>query len=76
MQRLQFVCAFKRSVMKINGSFFLKQREINLYNKKYLSRRTIIILLAIRVFMKIYLLLLGLYLIVNFAEFITKIIMH
>jgi len=62
--------------MKINGSFFLKQREINLYNKKYLSRRTIIILLAIRVFMKIYLLLLGLYLIVNFAEFITKIIMH
>lgn len=62
--------------MKINGSFLIKQREINLYNKKYLSRRTIMILLAIRVFMKIYLLLLGLYLIVNFAEFITKIIMH
>lgn len=62
--------------MRIKEFFYLKQREINLYNKKYLSRRTIIILLVIRVFMKIYLLLLGLYLIINFAEFITKIIMH
>jgi len=62
--------------MRIKEFFYLIQGEIYLYNKKYLSRRTIKILLVIRVFMKIYLLLLGLYLIINFAEFITKIIMH
>lgn len=54
---------------------FLKGNALYSYSKTYISRRTLIILLTIKLIMKIYLFLLGLYLIVKFGEFITVIIL-
>lgn len=57
-------------------SHFLKGGELYSYDKTHISRKTLIILLTVKLIMKIYLFLLGLYLIVKFAEFITFIIIR
>jgi hypothetical protein len=49
-------------------------REINLPNPKYFSAKTIRILIWSRIILKIYLILLGLYLIANFASLMRSII--
>jgi len=49
-------------------------REINLPNIKHLSARSIRIIIWSRIILKIYLILLGLYLIANFAKLMSSII--
>jgi hypothetical protein len=64
----------KAFILKTARSLFFN--EVDLKSYKYLSAKSIRFLLWTRIILKVYLFLLGLYLVANFASLIKRLMIH